>query len=121
MSKSSYYLELPIPPTVNHFHVPRRGGKGLTKSSKARAYQRDAIILIRAMNLHKENIKKPVKLKLVFHPKTKARYDVSNFLKVLEDSLVKGGFLEDDHWIEYDGIYKGETSPNHFVEIFVSV
>lgn len=121
MSKKVYYLRLPMPPTVNHYHVPRKGGKGLTKSAKARSYQRDAIMILRSLNLHREKIAQPVRLSITFHPKTNARYDVSNFLKVMEDSLVMGGLLEDDHWIEYDSINKGEKSKNGEVEIQINV
>lgn len=122
MNKKRYYLNLPIPPTTNHYHVPRKGQKGLTKSSAVRAYQRDVILLIRSMGLHKENISQPVRLSLTFRPPTRRKYDVSNFLKALEDGLVKGGLLEDDHWIEYDSINKGEPSGGAgFVEVTVRV
>ncbi|AUR91074.1 endodeoxyribonuclease, partial [Vibrio phage 1.155.O._10N.222.55.B3] len=113
-----YRITLPMPPTTNHYHVPRAGGKGLTKNPKVAGYQRDVIMLIRSMNLHKIMIDEPVRFGVVFHPKTGARYDVSNFLKAFEDGLQMAGFLADDHWIEYDFINKGEKdAKNPRVEI----
>lgn len=110
-----------MPPTTNHYHVPRKNGKGVTKSSKIRVYQRDVILLIRSLGLHRENIAQSVRVSLTFKPKTKARYDVSNFLKALEDALVNGGLLEDDHWIEYDSINKGELSKFGEVDVIINV
>ncbi|AUR98963.1 endodeoxyribonuclease, partial [Vibrio phage 1.259.O._10N.286.48.F4] len=74
--------------------------------------------LIRAMGLHRVLINEPVRFGVTFHPKTSARYDVSNFLKAFEDGLQMAGFLVDDHWIEYDFINKGEKdAKNPRVEI----
>lgn len=105
-----YLISLPWPPTTNHFHIPVRMGKGARciKSPKIEIYQREVCLILRSMNLHKNKINKPVTLSVLMSPKTKARFDVSNFLKAFEDGLVAGGFLEDDHWIEYDKIKKGD-------------
>lgn len=56
---------------------------------------------------------------LIFKLKIKVRYDVLNFIKVFEDVLVKGGLFEDDYWIEYDLINKGELFK--FGEVYVIV
>lgn len=116
-----YNFDLPWPPTVNHFHQPNGRG-GITKSNKAKKYQRDVIMIIRSLGLHKEKIKSSALVTVVMKPKTNARYDVSNFLKAYEDGLVMGGFLEDDHWIEYEGIYKSEKdSKNPRINITVRI
>lgn len=116
-----YKFNLPIPPTVNHFHKPAivRGKLRIVKSKDVKAYQREVILMIRAMGLHRENIAKPVTLSLTFHKATAHKYDVSNFLKAIEDGLVKAGFLEDDHWIEYGFIRKGAAAKAPFVELIV--
>lgn len=79
-------------------------------------------MLIRSMQLHREQIAQPVIVGLTFYKQDNRRYDVSNFIKVLEDGLVKSGFLEDDHWIEFSHIRKGEPDKkNPRVEIVVNV
>lgn len=109
MQNKIYSFSLPWPPTVNHFHQPIRCGKGARniKSEKVEIYQYEVISLLRKLGLHKEKIDKPVLFFVRMHPKTKAIYDKSNFLKAFEDALVMGGFLNDDHLISYTGIHGG--------------
>lgn len=61
-----------------------------------------------SLGLSGEAIDQPVIISLIMHPRTLAKFDVSNYLKAYEDALVKCGFLVDDHWIEYGSIKKGE-------------
>ena len=101
-----YEFDLPFPPSINSYRACVRNR--LITSKKGREYFREVAVIIRQLGLHKENIAQSVVISLVLHPKTLARYDVSNFLKAYEDALVKAGFLEDDHFIEYGSIKKGE-------------
>ncbi|CAH9012564.1 putative endodeoxyribonuclease, partial [Vibrio phage 236O40-1] len=123
MQNKTYSLELPWPPTVNHYHQPVvRGGKAICiKNSKVEIYQREVIVLLRKLGLHKEKIDKPVLFFVRMHPKTKGIYDKSNFLKAFEDALVMGGFLKDDHLISYSGIYGGEPVKGGLIELEVVV
>jgi Holliday junction resolvase RusA-like endonuclease len=84
-------------------------------------YFKEVGAIIRQLGLHKENIAQSVVISLVLHPRTLARYDVSNFLKAYEDALVKAGFLEDDHWIEYGSIKKGDKIKGGLLEVVVVV
>ena len=72
------------------------------------------------LNLSEELIERPVLISLVIHPRTNAKFDVSNYLKAYEDALVKCGFLEDDHWIEYVSIRKGEKISGGMLDVKVS-
>ena len=101
-----YEFDLPWPPSVNSIRACVRNR--LITSKKGREYWKTIQDEMDNLNLSNEMIDRPVLFHLTFHPPTNRRYDVSNFLKALEDSLVKCGFIEDDHWIEYSGIRKGE-------------
>ena len=109
-----YEFDLPWPPTANHFHQPvvvRRGGKVFARnitSKEVDKYQSEVKRVMESLNLDGEMIERPVEISLVMHPKTNHKFDRSNFLKAYEDALVKCGFMEDDHWIDYGYIRKGE-------------
>lgn len=107
---SDYEFELPWPPTVNHFHQPVliKGRMRNIKSKDVKRYQSEVAGVIKSLGLSKELIKQSVLISITMHPKTNHKYDCSNFLKAYEDALVQCGFLEDDHWIEYGSIRKGE-------------
>ena len=86
-----YEFDLPFPPSINSYRACVRNR--LITSKKGREYFREVAAIIRQLGLHKENIAQSVVISLVLHPKTLARYDVSNFLKAYEDALVKAGGL----------------------------
>lgn len=114
---SDYEFELPWPPTANHFHQPvpfKKGNRWLARnvtSKDVERYQKEVKKVMEGLNLAGEMIEQPVVISLMMHPKTNHKFDRSNFLKAYEDALVKCGFLEDDHWIDYGYIRKGEKVP----------
>lgn len=119
----NYNFSLPWPPTVNHFHMPVKMGKYVRniKSPKVKEYQKKVKFILQEKGLSLLKINRPVTISLVMHPKTNAKYDCSNFLKSYEDALVQGGFLEDDHWIEYGEIRKGEKVKGGRLDIYVKI
>lgn len=124
---ADYEFTLPWPPTSNHFHQPipfKRGNKWLARnitSKEVEAYQVEVRKIMEELMLSGEMIEKPVLINLTLHPKTNHKYDCSNFLKAYEDALVKCGFFEDDHWIEYGSIRKGEKVKGGKIEISVTI
>ena len=109
-----YEFEIPWPPTANHFHQPvvmRKGKRVYARnvtSKEVEAYQKEVKRIMDELGLSGEMIAQPVTISLMMHPKTNHKFDRSNFLKAYEDALVKCGFMEDDHWIDYGYIRKGE-------------
>ena len=101
-----YEFELPMPPSINTYRACVRNR--LITSKKGREYFEAVKCRMDELSLSGERIDRQISIHLTIHPRTKANFDVSNYLKAYEDALVKCGFLEDDHWIEYDGIRKGE-------------
>ena len=103
----SYEFELPMPPSINGYRACVRNR--LITSKRGRDYFVAVQAAMDELKLSGEMIEKPVSIHLTIHPRTRAKFDVSNYLKAYEDALVKCGFLEDDHWIEYSGIKKGDV------------
>lgn len=101
-----YEFELPLSPSINTYRACVRNR--LITSKKGRIYFEEVQKVMDELNLSGEMIEQPVLIGLTIHPRTKAKFDCSNYLKAYEDALVKCGFIEDDHWIEYSSIRKGE-------------
>ena len=103
----SYEFILPMPPSINGYRACVRNR--LITSKRGREYFVAVQNAMDELKLSGEMIGQPVIIYLTIHPRTRAKFDVSNYLKAYEDALVKCGFLEDDHWIEYGGIKKGDV------------
>ena len=115
----SYEFELPMPPSINGYRACVRNR--LITSKRGRDYLIAVQTAMDELKLSNEMIEKPVMIHLTIHPRTRAKFDVSNYLKAYEDALVKCGFLEDDHWIEYSGIKKGEVIKGGLLKLRISV
>lgn len=116
---SDYAFELPQPPSINGYRACVRNR--LITSKRGRDYFVEVDKIMKELNLDNEMIKQEVLISLVIHPRTLAKFDVSNYLKAYEDALVKCGFLEDDHWIEYGSIRKGEKVKGGLLKVKVSL
>ena len=115
----SYEFDLPMPPSINGYRACVRNR--LITSKRGRDYFVAVQAAMDELNLSGEMIEKPVSIHLTIHPRTRAKFDVSNYLKAYEDALVKCGFLEDDHWIEYSGIKKGVVIKGGLLKLRISV
>ena len=116
---SDYEFTLPQPPSINGYRAVARGR--LITSKRGRDYFVSVAEIMKGLNLDQEMIKQKVLVSLVIHPRTLAKFDVSNYLKAYEDALVKCGYLEDDHWIEYGSIRKGEKVKGGLLKVKVTV
>lgn len=103
-------LELPYPPSVNHYK--KLGGLGLTKSGKM--YQKrintdetnkfyyDVWIKIRTLKATeglKSFDKAIISVDVYVYPPDARKRDIDGILKVLLDSMQKGGLYDDDNQI----------------------
>lgn len=102
-----YEFELPMPPSINGYRACVRNR--LITSKRGREYFKEVQERMDELGLSNEMIERKVLIHLTIHPRTRAKFDCSNYLKAYEDALVKCGFLEDDHLIEYGSIRKGEV------------
>ena len=89
-------LELPFPPSVNHY-LGRRGHQTY-KTAKAKAYNADVYALV--LQAH-ANLRLDVPLTVWYQywfPDRRKR-DVANYEKVLTDSMVTANLMVDDYLI----------------------
>lgn len=116
---ADYEFELPQPPSINGYRAVARGR--LITSKRGRDYFSAVADIMKSLNLDNEMIEQRVLISLVIYPRTLAKFDVSNYLKAYEDALVKCGFLEDDHWIEYRSIIKGEKIKGGMLKVKIDL
>lgn len=92
-------LELPWPPSINHYWRQNPKGRGVYISGEGKTYLQHVKLLLRQARV--EPIDGPVSLKVRLHPPNKLRRDLDNSLKVLIDAVAKGGALGDDYQIKH--------------------
>ena len=100
-------LELPYPPSVNHYWRMWRGR--MVISTEGRAYRERVSLMLRAANV------RPVPGKLAVHvevyPPDNRRRDLDNLQKALLDSMQHGGAFHDDSQIVWLLIEKAQNVP----------
>tara|TARA_R110002126_G_scaffold168562_1_gene317057 strand:- start:755 stop:1135 length:381 start_codon:yes stop_codon:yes gene_type:complete len=118
-----YELELPFPPTLNHYRLPvirrTKAGKqyaSFITSPDGVAYKAK----IRTDAKNPPGYECDVHVSLVFFPKTKAKFDVDNFLKPLFDGLTEAGVWKDDSQVWSMYVEKGEVVKGGKVFIKIS-
>lgn len=108
-------VSLPWPPSLNAYYRTWRGR--VLISEKGRAYQRDAMLAIAGTRLSRTTGR--VAVEITAHPPDRRRRDLDNLQKVLLDSLVKGGLIEDDSMIDDLRIKRGETVKDGRVHVSI--
>jgi Holliday junction resolvase RusA-like endonuclease len=81
-----------IPPTVNHYWIRRRDGRGYFLSPNARAFKETVAIFARGAKLEG----KQYALDAVVYLGKRQKGDGDNFLKPIGDSLQKAGIIQSD-------------------------
>lgn len=86
-------IHLPWPPSVNAMY--RNGGyRGRSKSNSYKDWCNEAGWMLNSQKLTR--FSGPVRIRYTFGPK-KGRYDLSNFIKPIEDLLVTHRIISDDN------------------------
>jgi len=105
-------LELPFPPTLNLYRTPivRKTKNGRSYSTlittpNGELYKKSLWEYIRKVH----NIDYDVHVSITLCPKTKAKYDVDNFLKALLDGLTECKLWLDDSQVASLYVEKGEV------------
>ncbi len=89
-------IELPYPPTVNHYYTIARNRKILSK--KGRAYKKAAQLLMICQGVEK-GLKGPYSVWVQVRPPDLRKRDLDNILKPVLDSLTEYGVISDDSQI----------------------
>ena len=93
-------LELPIPPTINHYYCPKQGSYSKYLSDKTKAFRRDVYYLYRANSKRiafNDNECLQVYIKFIFD--NARANDIDNRIKPLLDALTHAGCFTDDKYI----------------------
>jgi crossover junction endodeoxyribonuclease RusA len=112
----SLTIRMTYPPSVNASRAAVRGR--LISTAQYRSWLQAAAWEVKrvvAMSYDRKGVKGPYALTVKVCPPDRRRRDLGNLLKALEDGLVKGGAVEDDHLcqrieIEWDAETVGVTA-----------
>ena len=100
-------LELPWPPSVNHYY--RYVGPRVLISREGRRYREKIISLLRENNVKTYN--GLVDVTLEAYPPDNRRRDIDNILKSLLDAFTHGGLWKDDSQVVGLSIRKRDSMP----------
>ena len=98
-------LNLPYPPSVNHMYTNARGRR--FPNAKAKAYKTAVQEYIAEYRVPKLGDAK-IALIVWAYPPDRRKRDISNLLKIIEDSLQDAGVFDDDFNIDFIEIKRGE-------------
>jgi crossover junction endodeoxyribonuclease RusA len=101
-------IELPYPPSVNHYWRNVKGHMTISKAGKAFRGRARAICL--AMGL--QCVQERIRLDIEAFPPDKRSRDIDNLLKAPLDALGKGFLYNDDSQIDEIHLHRRECFPN---------
>jgi len=114
----NYILLLPFPPTVNSYYTLSQRGMYISKKGTCFAKKVEEAV---HEQLPGVCIDYHVLLEVTLFPPDKRKRDLDNYMKALQDSLIKCGFLKDDSLINQLFIYRGEIVKEGLVKIEFSL
>ena len=106
-------LELPFPPSVNHYY--RRVGPRTLISREGRAFRKKVCAILARLGI--EPLDGPLVITIDVHPPDRRRRDIDNVQKSLLDALEHGGAYHDDSQIVRLVAEKREVVPNGKVKV----
>ena len=110
-------VELPWPPTVNHYYTVARGRKIL--SAKGRAYKTECCWLMTAERVPKLD---SGKFEVLIHayPPDRRKRDLDNILKPVLDALGEYGAITDDSDVDLISIGRIEVRKGGLIAVSVN-
>ena len=88
-------LELPFPPSVNHYY--RRVGPRTLISREGRRFRERVCAQLAGLGVRR--LSGPLRIEIEVYPPDRRRRDIDNVQKALLDALQHGGLYEDDSQI----------------------
>ena len=98
-------LELPFPPSVNHYY--RRVGPRTLISREGRAYGERVASILTVLGVRP--VRGPIRMRIEVYPPDNRRRDLDNLQKSLWDALQKGGAYHDDSQVVKFEVEKREV------------
>lgn len=109
-------LTLPLPPSINHYFA--RNGNRTYLPAKVTAY-RQAVAEIVAAAGH-QRLEGRLSLFVAVHPATKAKTDLDNRAKGLQDALTHAGVWIDDEQIDELTLVRREVVKGGLVKVVIA-
>jgi crossover junction endodeoxyribonuclease RusA len=109
-------LDLPYPPSVNHMYINARGRRFPNK--KAVDYKikvQDIVIDQQARKFGSS----PISLQIWVYPPDRRKRDISNIIKIVEDSLQDAGIYDDDFQINLLVVERGKILKGGKVTVII--
>ena len=106
-------LELPYPPSINHYYSYYRGRPVLSRD--ARTYRHQVRAVARALKI--EPILEPLAVRIDIHPPDKRRRDADNLQKPVLDALQHAGVFWDDSQVVWLLTVKHESQSQGCVQV----
>lgn len=117
-SDFSISLELPYPPSVNHYYArTKQGACFLTK--RAKAYQHEVSWLVRCTKGRANTIDFPVAVWIELYPPDNRVRDTDNTQKAIFDALQYSGLIENDKLIQEHHVKRFEKVLGGMVNVFI--
>ena len=110
-------IQLPWPPTNNHYYSVANGRKIL--SVRGRTYKRDALYIIAGQKPSKAR-GEAVSVTIHAHPPDRRKRDLDNLLKPVLDVLTESDVIEDDSRIDELTIIRFPPFKTGKLEVMVS-
>lgn len=108
------WIELPLPPSMNCYW--RRTGNRTYLDKRALAF-REAVLAADIPHFGGQRLC----VKVVLHPRSKARCDLDNYLKPLLDALEHAGVMDDDEQVDQLEVRRGDVMPPGRLLVQISV
>lgn len=117
MSREEVF-SLPWPPSANTSKYPRKDGKGMASTSALKAFHELSYYQLRQQKI--KTMKPPYRVKIIFHaPKSVSRYDIANYEKAVNDTLVQAKVITDDCKIDELLLVRGDKCDPGWVWVTV--
>lgn len=110
-------LTLPLPPTINHYYGQGRNGKRFIKPAGIEF--RKAVSDVVAAAGHKK-LEGRVCLFAAIYPATRAKQDLDNRAKAMQDALTEAGVWKDDSQIDELHLIRREVVRGGMVKVVIT-
>ncbi len=110
-------LELPYPPSINHYYL--RTATGVILGIKGKTYRRDVALLL---HRHRDAFSADKRLSLTINvfPPDRRKRDIDNILKCAIDSLQYARVIVDDNQIDMLTIIRRNVVKDGYLAVWIS-
>lgn len=111
----TYQLELPLPPTVNHYYGTH--GKARYIKPEGKAFREQVAWIVKQSRVPK--LTGRLALFIRIHPRDRRTQDIDNRIKALGDALMHAGCFDDDSQIDDLHVVRGPIFSGGKCEVLI--